>query len=65
MTKDGDQLLVAIPENKTLEFYQYLRSFGFCFTLESRGFCEDNVFSFPDSENLERLTAILGRFPLN
>lgn len=65
LTKDGDETLIAVPENKTLQFYQYLRGFGFCFTLHCRGFCEDNVFSFPEGENIERLTAIIDHFPLN
>src|SRR5689334_16493496 len=58
LVKDGDELLVAVPENRTVEFYNYLRGFGFCFTLHSRGFCEDNVFCFHESENTERLSAI-------
>ncbi len=62
---DGDEALVAIPENKTVEFYNYMRGFGFCFTLHCRGFCEDNVFSFPEGENLERLRDIVGAFPSN
>jgi hypothetical protein len=62
---DGDETLIAMPEKKTVEFYQYLRSFGFCFTVHSRGFCEDNVFSFPEGENLERLKAIVAKFPVN
>ena len=61
---DGDQTFVAVPENKTLEFYTYLRGFGFCFTVDCRGFCEDNVFSFPDGENIKRLNAIIGKFSL-
>ena len=32
VAKDGDQMFVAVPENKTLEFYQYLRGYGLCFT---------------------------------
>ena len=62
---DGDEILIAVPENKTVEFYKYLRGFGFCFTVHCRGFCEDNVFSFPEGENLERLNAIVKAFPLN
>jgi len=54
-----------VPENRTVELYKYLRGFGFCFTVDCRGFCEDNVFSFPEGENVERLSAILGAFPLN
>ena len=65
VVRDGDETLVAVPENKTVEFYKYLRGFGFSFTVHCRGFCEDNVFSFPEGENLERLTAIIGEFPLN
>ena len=62
---DGDETLIAMPENKTVAFYQYLRGFGICFTVHSRGFCEDNVFSFPESENMERLTAIVAKFPFH
>lgn len=65
VARDGDETFVAVPENKTLEFYAYLRGFGFCFTVDCRGFCEDNVFSFPEGENIERLNAIIGRFRLN
>ena len=64
LVTDGDELLVAVPEKKTVEFYNYLRGFGFCFTVDCRGFCEDNVFSFPESENQERLKAIVGKFSL-
>ena len=64
LVTDGDELLVAVPEKKTVEFYNYLRSFGFCFTVDCRGFCEDNVFSFPEGENQERLKAIVGKFSL-
>jgi len=46
LVTDGDESLVAVPENRTVEFYNYLRGFGFCFTLHCRGFCEDNVFFF-------------------
>ena len=62
LTRDGDDIFIAVPENRTLELYQYLRCFGFCFTVDSRGFCEDNVFSFPPSENIDRLNAILQAF---
>jgi hypothetical protein len=62
---DGDETLIAMPESKTVAFYQYLRGFGICFTVHSRGFCEDNVFSFPESENMERLTAIVAKFPFH
>ena len=62
---DGDQMFVAVPEKKTLEFYRYLRDYGLCFTMDCRGFCEDNVFSFPEGENLERLRFIVGKFPLD
>ena len=65
LVRDGDELLVAVPENRTVEFYNYLRGFGFCFTLHSRGFCEDNVFCFHESENTERLSAIVSAFPLH
>ncbi len=64
LVTDGDELLVAVPEKKTVEFYNYLRGFGFCFTVDCRGFCEDNVFSFPEGENQERLKAIVGKFSL-
>jgi hypothetical protein len=62
---DGDEIFVAVPENQTVELYKYLRGFGFCFTVDCRGFCEDNVFSFPEGENIERLSAILGAFPVH
>ncbi len=62
---DGDEIFVAVPENRTVELYKYLRGFGFCFTVDCRGFCEDNVFSFSEGENIERLRDILGAFPLN
>ena len=65
IVRDGDELLIAMPENKTVEFYNYLRNFGFCFTVHCHGFCEDNVFSFSDSENVEKLSTIVGAFPLN
>jgi hypothetical protein len=65
VTRDGDELFVAVPENRTVDLYRYLRGFGFCFTVDCRGFCEDNVFSFAEGENVERLSAILGAFPLN
>jgi len=61
---DGEEILIAVPENKTVEFYKYLRGFGFCFTVDCRGFCEDNVFSFPAGEHIERLSAIVGKFSL-
>ena len=64
LVRDGDELLVAVPENRTVAFYNYLRGFGFCFTLHSRGFCEDNVFCFHETENTERLSAIVAAFPL-
>jgi len=65
MATDCDESLVAVPENKTVEFYNYMRGFGFCFTVYCRGFGEDNVFAFPEGENIERLRAIVGSFPLN
>ena len=65
VVKDGDEQLVSVPENRTVEFYNYLRGFGFCFTLHSRGFCEDNVFCFQESENVERLSAIVSAFRLD
>ena len=65
LAQDGDQIFVAIPEKKTVEFYQYLRGYGYCFTIECRGFCEDNVFCFAEGESLERLHAIVSRFALN
>jgi hypothetical protein len=62
--KDGDELWIAVPQNKTVDFFNYLRGFGYCFTLDCRGFCEDNVFSFTEGENLERLQNIVSQFPL-
>ena len=62
IVQDGDELLITMPENKTVEFYNFLRNFGFCFTLHCRGFCEDNVFSFSDNENIEKLGTIVGAF---
>jgi hypothetical protein len=62
---DGDEQLVIVPENKTVEFYNYLRSYGFSFTIDCRGFCEDNIFCFPETENTEKLRIIVGRFALN
>ena len=64
IVRDGDEVLVAVPENRTVDFYNYLRSFGYCFTVHCRGFCEDNVFSFSNSENVEKLVAIVGGFAL-
>jgi hypothetical protein len=63
--KDGDDLWIAVPQNKTVDFFNYLRGFGYCFTLDCRGFCEDNVFSFTEGENFERLQSIISQFPLN
>jgi len=65
VTRDGEQILLAVPENKTVAFYQYLRGYGYCFTMDCRGFCEDNVFCFRENEDLDRLNAIVQRFPLN
>jgi hypothetical protein len=65
VVRDGDEQLVIVPENKTVEFYNYLRGYGFSFTIDCRGFCEDNIFCFPDTENLDRLKIIVGRFALN
>lgn len=65
IVRDGDELLIAVPENKTVQFYNYLRNFGFCFTVHCRGFCEDNVFSFSEEENIEKLSTIIGAFPLD
>ena len=65
LVTDGDEILVAVPENKTVALYQYLRGFGFSFTVHCRGFSEDNVFSFSDGENIERLRAILRSFSLS
>jgi hypothetical protein len=64
VAQDGDQMFVAVPENKTLEFYKYLRGYGLQFTVDCRGFCEDNVFSFSEDENRAMLDAIVGKFPL-
>lgn len=61
---DGDEIFVAVPDSRTAELYKYLRGFGFCFTVDCRGFCEDNVFSFAEDENIERLNAILAAFPM-
>jgi hypothetical protein len=63
--KDGDELWIAVPQNKTVDFFNYLRGFGYSFTLDCRGFCEDNVFCFAEGENFERLQAIISQFPLN
>jgi hypothetical protein len=63
--KDGDELWIAVPQNKTVDFFNYLRGFGYCFTLDCRGICEDNVFCFTDGENIERLRAIVSQFPFN
>ena len=65
VTRDGDEQLVIVPENRTAAFYSYMRGFGFTFTIDCRGFCEDNIFSFPDTENADRLRIIVGRFPMN
>ena len=62
--KDGDEALVLVPENKTVEFYKYVRGFGYSFTVDCRGFCEDNVFCFQEGEDVERLQAIVGQFAL-
>ncbi len=62
--KDGDELWIAVPQNRTVDFFNYLRGFGYCFTLDCRGFCEDNVFSFIEGENFERLQAIISQFSL-
>ena len=58
-------MFVAVPEKKTVEFYDYLRGYGLSFTIDCRGICEDNVFSFSEDENIERLSFIVGKFPLN
>ena len=63
--KDGDEPWMVVPHDKTAEFYTYLRGFGFSFTVDCRGFCEDNVFCFNEAENLDRLQAIIRQFPLN
>ena len=63
--KDGDELWIAVPQNKTVDFFNYLRGFGYCFTLDCRGFCEDNVFCFEEGENMERLQAIVRQFSFN
>ena len=65
VVRDGDEQLVMVPENKTVEFYNYMRGYGFNFIIDCRGFCEDNIFSFPDTENADRLRIIVGRFPMN
>jgi hypothetical protein len=60
---DGDEVFVAVPEARTVQLYKYLRGFGFCFIVDCRGFCEDNVFLFHENENVEKLNAILAAFP--
>jgi hypothetical protein len=62
--KDGDEPWMVVPHNKTAELYTYLRGFGYSFTVDCRGFSEDNVFCFTEGENLERLQAIVAQFPL-
>jgi hypothetical protein len=62
VARDGDEIFVAVPENRTMDFYQYLRSFGYRFVVDCRGFCEDNVFSFAEDENVERLNNIIRNF---
>ena len=64
IVRDGDEQLIVVPENKTVEFYQYLRGYGFNFTIDCRGFGEDNIFCFPDTENTDKLRLIIGRFGL-
>ena len=64
IVRDGDEILIAVPENRTVDFYNYLRSFGYCFTVHCRGFCEDNVFSFSENEDNEKLRAIVAAFGL-
>jgi hypothetical protein len=54
-----------VPQNKTVDFFNYLRGFGYCFTLDCRGICEDNVFCFADGENMDRLQAIVRQFSFN
>ena len=63
--RDGDEPWIAVPQNKTVDLLNYLRGYGYCFTLDCRGICEDNVFSFAEGENFERLQAIVSQFPLN
>jgi len=48
-----------------MDFFNYLRGFGYCFTLDCRGFCEDNVFCFAEGENMDRLQAIVRQFSFN
>ncbi|HSU56894.1 MAG TPA: hypothetical protein VLT36_22735 [Candidatus Dormibacteraeota bacterium] len=62
LTRDGEDIFVAVPDNRTAQLYEYLRGFGLRFTIECRGFCEDNVFCFGEGENLERLRDIVGSF---
>ncbi len=64
IVRDGDEILIAVPENKTVDFYNYLRGFGYCFTVHCGGLCEDNVFSFPENEDIEKLRAIVRSFGL-
>jgi hypothetical protein len=65
VVRDGNETLVLVPENRTVEFYKYLRGFGYSFTVDCRGFCEDNIFCFQEGEDLERLQAIVGKFHLD
>ena len=65
VTRDGDEQLVIVPENRTVEFYKYMRGYGYNFTVDCRGFCEDNIFCFPDTENTDRLRAIVAHFALS
>jgi hypothetical protein len=62
--KDGDEPWIVVPQNKTVDFLNYIRGFGYTFTLDCRGFCEDNVFCFNEGENFERLQAIVSQFPI-
>lgn len=62
---DGDQCFIAVPERRTIALYNYLRGFGYSFTLECRGFCEDNVILFAEGEDLGRLNSILAAFALD
>ena len=64
IVRDGDEILIAVPENRTVDFYNHLRSFGYCFTVHCRGFCENNVFSFSENEDNEKLRAIVAAFGL-
>jgi hypothetical protein len=47
VVRDGDEQLVIVPENKTVEFYNYLRGYGFSFTIDCRGFLRGQYLLLP------------------